>query len=70
MTRKEIARLREKYPVGTRLQLIRMDDEQAPPPGTEGSVRGVDDIGSILMSWDNGSSLNLIPGEDDFVEVQ
>ena len=43
-----------------------MDDFQAPPLGTKGTVIGVDDIGSILVHWDNGSSLNLIYGEDKF----
>ena len=37
-----------------------MDDEQAPPPGTLGTVLGVDDIGSLMMAWDNGSGLNVI----------
>lgn len=49
-----------------RIRLNRMDDMQAPPPGTEGTILGVDDIGSILMEWDNGSGLNLVPEEDDF----
>ena len=37
-----------------------MDDEQAPPPGTGGTVLGVDDTGSLLMAWDNGSGLNVL----------
>ena len=41
-----------------------MDDIQAPPVGTKGTVRGVDDIGSIMVSWDNGSSLSVAYGED------
>ena len=41
-----------------------MDDFQAPPPGTRGTVRGVDDIGSIMVSWDTGSSLSVAYGED------
>ncbi len=56
--------LREQFPVGTRVELVRMDDVQAPPIGTKGTVRGVDDIGSIMVSWDNGSSLNVVYGED------
>lgn len=41
-----------------------MDDAQAPPVGTKGSVKGVDDTGSLLMRWDNGSGLNVVYGED------
>ena len=41
-----------------------MDDIQAPPIGTEGTVKGVDDIGNILVTWDNGSSLNVVYKED------
>lgn len=47
------------YPVGCRVQLEDMDDPQAPPIGTQGTVIGVDDIGSILVRWDNGSSLSV-----------
>jgi hypothetical protein len=39
---------------------------QAPPPGTEGTVVDADDIGNVLMRWDNGSGLNLIPDKDEF----
>jgi hypothetical protein len=63
--KKEIVEpLREKYPVGSRVKLVRMDDKQAPIIGTLGTVTGVDDIGSIMVSWDNGSSLNVVYGED------
>lgn len=41
-----------------------MDDVQAPPIGTKGTVVGVDDIGSLLVHWDNGSTLNVLYGED------
>lgn len=56
--------LREQYPIGTRVELIKMEDVQAPLIGTKGTVRGVDDAGSILVKWDNGSGLNIIYGED------
>ncbi|WP_374848987.1 DUF4314 domain-containing protein [Enterococcus gallinarum] len=63
--RKEILeKLRKQYPLGTRVELIRMEDIQAPPTGTRGTVIGVDDIGSIMVSWDNGSSLSVVYGED------
>jgi len=41
-----------------------MDDMQAPPIGTKGTVTGVDDTASILVNWDNGSHLNVVYGED------
>lgn len=61
MISKEIInRLKLKYPIGSRVKLIQMEDKQAPPIGTLGTVMGVDDIGSIMVSWDNGSNLNVI----------
>lgn len=56
--------VRKMYPVGTRVELVKMDDVQAPPIGTKGTVKGVDDTGSLLMAWDNGSGLNVVYGED------
>lgn len=56
--------LRKQYPRGSRVELVRMDDAQAPPKGTRGTVHGVDDAGSIMVAWDNGSSLNVVYGED------
>ena len=56
--------LRKSYPEGARVELVKMDDPQAPPIGTKGTVIAVDDIGSILVSWDNGSGLNVVYGED------
>ena len=55
-----IAFLREQYPAGTRVALVAMDDAQAPPVGTKGTVLAVDDIGSLIMRWDNGSGLNVV----------
>ncbi|MBQ6152079.1 MAG: DUF4314 domain-containing protein [Mogibacterium sp.] len=63
-SREQVAAVRQKYPAGTRVKLIRMDDPQAPPKGTKGTVLGVDDTGSLLMNWDNGSGLNVIYGVD------
>ena len=62
--RETVERLRDEYPVGARVVLEKMEDPQAPPPGTMGTVTGVDDTGSILVSWDNGSGLNVVYGED------
>lgn len=63
-------RIKERYPVGTRIQLINMDDAQSIPEGTVGTVYYVDDIGQLHMKWDNGRSLALIPNVDQFVIVQ
>ena len=62
--REIVEHLRKQYPAGTRVELVRMNDEQAPPIGTRGTVTGVDDIGSIMVSWDNGGSLSVVYGED------
>lgn len=56
----QLARLRSTYPPGSRVALLRMDDVQAPPIGTQGTVTGVDDTGSLLVNWDNGSGLNVV----------
>lgn len=55
---------RDLHPVGTRVQLIHMRDGQRPPIGTTGTVTGTDDLGTILVKWDTGSSLGLIAGLD------
>ena len=63
-SREMVERIRREYPAGTRVELVRMDDAQAPLAGTLGTVLGVDDTGSLLMRWDNGSGLNVVYGED------
>ena len=58
---------KQKYPKGTRIELIQMGDDPRPvPPGTRGTVNYIDDYGQIGIDWDNGSSLSLIPTEDSF----
>lgn len=59
-----VDRIRREYPAGARVELVRMEDVQAPPVGTKGTVLGVDDTGSLLMRWDTGSGLNVVYGED------
>lgn len=59
-----VERIRREYPTGARVELVRMEDVQAPPVGTKGTVLGVDDTGSLLMRWDTGSGLNVVYGED------
>ena len=62
--RKTVERVWAEYPAGTRVILEQMEDPQAPPIGTMGTVRGVDDAASLLVDWDNGSGLNVAYGED------
>jgi hypothetical protein len=59
-----VKNLREHYPAGARVELLQMDDLQAPPIGTKGTVVGVDDAGSIMVRWDNGSGLSVAYGVD------
>ena len=61
--------LKSLYPNGTRVKLLEMEDPFAPPIGTLGTVIGVDDIGSILVSWDNGQSLNVLYGIDKIMKL-
>ena len=62
----QLAALRERYPRGTRVELLAMDDPQAPPTRAMGEILGVDDAGQLLVRWETGSSLSLIPGVDSF----
>ena len=64
ITKEKLEYLRGIYTPGTRVRLEYMDDIQAPPIGTSGTVKGVDDIGSIMVQWDNGSSLSVVYGHD------
>lgn len=60
-----VLRLREQYPPGTRVELVRMNDPYSKlRPGDQGSVTFVDDIGTVFVNWDCGSSLGVAYGED------
>ena len=58
--------LRERYPKGSRVELVSMDDpyNRKLVPGCQGTVVSVDSIGTIHVSWDCGSSLGIVYGED------
>ena len=61
---------KEKYPPGTRIVLLNMGNDPRPiENGTRGTVRVVDDIGTIHCDFDNGRSLGMVPGEDSFREL-
>jgi len=64
ISKEALQALRERYPAGCRVELVQMDDPQAPPVGTQGTVRGVDDMGSIMVRWDNGCGLSVAYGAD------
>jgi len=66
---KIVEQIRKDYPIGCKVRLVRMDDAYAPPIGTIGEVIGVDDTGSLLVKWQNGSSLNVVFGEDIAVKI-
>ena len=61
---------KETYPKGTRIELVYMEDAQAVPSGTKGTVVCVDDMGTIHMKWDNGRTLGLIPEVDNFKKIE
>ena len=63
--------MKKRYPVGTRVELIKMGNDPNPvAPGTKGTVVYVDDMGQIGMKWDDGRTLSLIPGEDIFKVIE
>lgn len=66
--RDNIKKIKETYVKGMRVRLIKMNDVQAPPIGTEGFILGVDAVGSVLVEWDNGASINVVLDEDE-IEV-
>ena len=61
-----LVRLREEYPAGARVELISMDDPYNTrlTPGAKGIVISVDDMGTIHVRWDCGSSLGVVYGVD------
>ena len=68
--RNRVGMVKRQYPVGTRIQLDSLcTDEQDMPSGLCGTVIGVDDQPSLLMKWDNGKSLSLLPFEDSFTVI-
>ena len=67
MSRREVEALRKRYPKGTRVKLISLEDPYSRlPEGTKGTVDAVDDIGTIHVKFDNGRFIGLIPDMDAF----
>lgn len=67
---KRLEKIRSEYPAGTRIRLVKMDDPQAPPTGSEGTVLAVDDIGSLIVKWDCGCGLNVVLGVDKVHKIK
>jgi hypothetical protein len=64
-SKETVERLRKQYPAGTRVELLRMNDQYSKlRPGDKGTVDFVDDTGTIFCTWDRGSSLGAVYGED------
>ena len=59
-----VEELRLRYPIGSRVELVKMDDPQAPPIGTCGTVRGVAATGSLLVPGDHGGGRPALSGGD------
>lgn len=64
--RKEIVEaVRARYPKGTRVELVSMDDPYSKlKPGNRGTVNHVDDTGTVFVNWDCGSGLGVVYGVD------
>lgn len=66
MSDKELQRIKDLYPEETRIKLLKDMDDEYLKAGATGRVDYIDDMGTIHMKWDCGSSLGLIVGKDDF----
>ena len=57
--------LKKQFTTGTRVELVRMEDSyRTLSPGEKGTVTCVDDIGTIHVNWDCGSTLGIAYGVD------
>lgn len=66
-----LQRLRKEYQPGTRVQLLEMADPYSKlEPGVKGTVRHIDDIGTIHVSWDTGSTLGILYGVDKCLKIE
>ena len=70
ISKETLAMLREKYPSGTRVELVRMDDPYTSlTAGDKGTVRHVDNMGTVHISWDCGSSLGAVYRVDIITKI-
>ena len=66
-----LKQLKEYYTAGTRVMLIRMSDPYTDlRQGDRGTVTMVDDIGTVHVNWDRGSTLGVVFGEDECWRIE
>ncbi|SFG86458.1 DUF4314 domain-containing protein [Enterocloster clostridioformis] len=69
-SREIVERIRRQYPAGTKVELVSMNDPyRNMPPGLKGVVKTVDDTGTVFVSWENGSGLGVVYGEDQIKKL-
>lgn len=62
--RRLVESVKQMYPPGTRIELICMNDPYSPvPSGTRGTVRAVDDMGTIFLIGTTVVPLELFPAK-------
>lgn len=69
MNERVVEVLKRRYPAGTRVRLLKMEDPNAVPIGTLGTVEDVDDIGSLIVQWDNGRQLHVLHDIDEVEKI-
>lgn len=69
MNAKIVELLKKRYPAGTRVRLLKMEDPNPVSVGMLGTVEGVDDIGSLIVQWDNGRQLHVLHGIDEVEKI-
>lgn len=56
-----------KVLVGKRIRLKSTNDQFTKlVPGSEGTINLIDDLGTVHVKWDDGSTLGLVPEEDSW----
>ena len=59
--------------IGDRVRMLQMPDDPDPiPAGSTGTVTRVTDgpLAQVSVDWDNGRSLSLVPGTDEFEVIE
>ncbi|MCG1130889.1 MULTISPECIES: DUF4314 domain-containing protein [Staphylococcus] len=74
MNQSQINLLKKHYKKGNRVQLLSCKnsckDNHQLRVGDRGTIKKIDDLGQLQVTWDNGSQIPLIYGVDEFIDVQ